>query len=88
MCGFSRLCDRSEICTVISVEILKQFGCSLCQSLLQVLRDKNLEVVVPDGMSRRKQYIIAAACSLVLESMMDFTGPGTGPFYYLLYGNC
>ena len=50
-----------------------------------VLRDKNLEVIVPEGMTRRKQYIIAAACSLGIGIYDGFYGPGTGTFLLLAF---
>ena len=45
-----------------------------------VLRDKNMDVEVPVGMTKNKQYLIAVVCSLVIGCYDGFYGPGTGTF--------
>ncbi len=50
-----------------------------------VLRDKNMDVEVPVGMTKNKQYLIAIACSLVIGCYDGFYGPGTGTFLLLVF---
>ena len=50
-----------------------------------VLRDKNFETVVPEGFTRKKQYLIMAICSLGIGIYDGFYGPGTGTFLLLVF---
>ena len=50
-----------------------------------VLRDKNMDVEVPVGMTKNKQYLIAIVCSLVIGCYDGFYGPGTGTFLLLVF---
>ena len=50
-----------------------------------VLKDKNMDVEVPVGMTKNKQYLIAIACSLVIGCYDGFYGPGTGTFLLLVF---
>ena len=50
-----------------------------------VLRDKNLKPVIPEGFTRKKQYLIMAACSFVIGIYDGFYGPGTGTFLLLTF---
>ena len=50
-----------------------------------VLKDKNMETTMPEGFSRRKQYLIMAVCSLGIGIYDGFYGPGTGTFLLLAF---
>ena len=50
-----------------------------------VLKDKNLDVDVPVGMTKTKQYLIAIVCSFVIGCYDGFYGPGTGTFLLLVF---
>lgn len=50
-----------------------------------VLRDKDLKPVIPEGFTRKKQYLIMAACSFVIGIYDGFYGPGTGTFLLLAF---
>ena len=50
-----------------------------------VLRDKDFETVVPEGFTRKKQYLIMAICSLGIGIYDGFYGPGTGTFLLLVF---
>ena len=50
-----------------------------------VLKDKNMDVEVPAGMTKNKQYLIAIVCSLVIGCYDGFYGPGTGTFLLLVF---
>lgn len=50
-----------------------------------VLKDKNMDVEVPVGMTKTKQYLIAIACSFVIGCYDGFYGPGTGTFLLLVF---
>ena len=50
-----------------------------------VLRDKDLKPVIPEGFTRKKQYLIMAACSFVIGIYDGFYGPGTGTFLLLTF---
>lgn len=50
-----------------------------------VLKNKDLDGGSTGEISRRKQWIIVAACSLVVGCYDGFYGPGTGTFLLLLY---
>lgn len=76
----------ANLALIISDEILKAVLVVLLPIVaFCVLRDKNLEVTVPDGMTRRKQYLIAAVCSLGIGIYDGFYGPGTGTFLLLAF---
>ena len=65
VCALAGSVIGANLALIISDEILKTVLVVLLPIVaFCVLRDKNLEVIVPEGMTRRKQYIIAAACSL------------------------
>lgn len=56
-----------------------------------VLKDKNMDVEVPVGMTKTKQYLIAIVCSFVIGCYDGFYGPGTAHSYYwylLSLGRC
>lgn len=50
-----------------------------------VLKDKKMETVIPEGFSRKRQYIIMAVCSLGIGIYDGFYGPGTGTFLLLAF---
>ena len=50
-----------------------------------VLKDKNMDVEVPVGMTKTKQYLIAIVCSFVIGCYDGFYGPGTGTFLLLVF---
>ena len=50
-----------------------------------VLRDKDLKPVIPEGFTRKKQYLIMAVCSLGIGIYDGFYGPGTGTFLLLVF---
>lgn len=50
-----------------------------------VLRDKDFETVIPEGFTRKKQYLIMAVCSLGIGTYDGFYGPGTGTFLLLVF---
>lgn len=50
-----------------------------------VLKDKNMDVEVPVGMTKTKQYLIAIVCSFVIGCYDGFYGPGTGTFLLLIF---
>lgn len=50
-----------------------------------VLRDKDFETVIPEGFTRKKQYLIMAVCSLGIGIYDGFYGPGTGTFLLLVF---
>lgn len=50
-----------------------------------VLRDKDFTVTIPEGFTRKKQYIIMAICSLAIGMFDGFYGPGTGTFLLLAF---
>ena len=50
-----------------------------------VLRDKDFETVLPEGFTRKKQYLIMAVCSLGIGIYDGFYGPGTGTFLLLVF---
>ena len=50
-----------------------------------VLKDKELTSVIPEGFTRRKQYIIIALSSFIIGIYDGFYGPGTGTFLLLAF---
>ena len=50
-----------------------------------VLKKKNLEEDIQTDISRRKQWLLCAACSLAVGCYDGFYGPGTGTFLLILY---
>ncbi len=60
-------------------------GCDPADRSFCVLRDKNMDVEVPVGMTKNKQYLIAIVCSLVIGCYDGFYGPGTGTFLLLVF---
>lgn len=50
-----------------------------------VLKKKNLEENIQTDISRRKQWLLCAACSLAVGCYDGFYGPGTGTFLLILY---
>lgn len=50
-----------------------------------VLKDKDFTVTVPEGFTRKKQYLIMACCSLCIGVFDGFYGPGTGTFLLLAF---
>ncbi len=50
-----------------------------------VLRDKNLDAEVPEGMSKKWQHLLAFGCSLVIGTYDGLYGPGTGTFLLLAF---
>lgn len=50
-----------------------------------VLKDKDFTVVVPEGFTRKKQYIIMIFCALGIGVFDGFYGPGTGTFLLLAF---
>ena len=44
-----------------------------------------MDVEVPVGMTKNKQYLIAIVCSLVIGCYDGFYGPGTGTFLLLVF---
>ena len=86
VCALAGSVIGANLALIISDEILKTVLVVLLPIVaFCVLRDKNLEVIVPEGMTRRKQYIIAAACSLGIGIYDGFYGPGTGTFLLLAF---
>lgn len=90
VCALAGSVIGANLALIISDEILKTVLVVLLPIVaFCVLRDKNLEVIIPEGMTRRKQYIIAAACSLGIGIYDGFYGPGTGTFLITcLYETC
>ena len=41
--------------------------------------------MIPEGFTRKKQYLIMAACSFVIGIYDGFYGPGTGTFLLLAF---
>ena len=86
VCALAGSVIGANLALIISDEILKTVLVVLLPIVaFCVLRDKNLEVIVPEGMTRRKQYIIAVACSLGIGIYDGFYGPGTGTFLLLAF---
>lgn len=50
-----------------------------------VLKDKDFTVKIPEGFTRKKQYIIMMLCSLAIGMFDGFYGPGTGTFLLLAF---
>ncbi len=50
-----------------------------------VLKDKDTTVTIPEGFTRKKQYILCGICSFVIGIYDGFYGPGTGTFLLLAF---
>ena len=73
---------RANLALIISDKVLKTVLVFVLPVVaFCVLRDKDLKPVIPEGFTRKKQYLIMAACSFVIGIYDGFYGPGTGTFF-------
>lgn len=85
-CAFVGSIAGANLALIISDKVLKTVLVFVLPVVaFCVLRDKDLKPVIPEGFTRKKQYLIMAACSFVIGIYDGFYGPGTGTFYCLLY---
>ena len=76
----------ANLALIISDHILKMVLVVILPIVAyRVLKDKNMDVEVPVGMTKNKQYLIAIVCSLVIGCYDGFYGPGTGTFLLLVF---
>jgi len=72
-CAFVGSIAGANLALIISDKVLKTV-------LVFVLKP-----VIPEGFTRKKQYLIMAACSFVIGIYDGFYGPGTGTFLLLTF---
>lgn len=85
-CAFVGSIAGANLALIISDKVLKTVLVFVLPVVaFCVLRDKNLKPVIPEGFTRKKQYLIMAACSFVIGIYDGFYGPGTGTFLLILY---
>lgn len=78
-CAFVGSIAGANLTLIISDKVLKTVLVFVLPVVaFCVLRDKNLKPVIPEGFTRKKQYLIMAACSFVIGIYDGFYGPGTG----------
>ena len=82
-CAFVGSIAGANLALIISDKVLK----TVLVFVLPVVafRDKDLKPVIPEGFTRKKQYLIMAACSFVIGIYDGFYGPGTGTFLLLTF---
>ena len=84
-CAFVGSIAGANLALIISDKVLKTVLVFVLPVVaFCVLRDKNLKPVIPEGFTRKKQYLIMAACSFVIGIYDGFYGPGTGTFLLLV----
>ena len=85
-CAFVGSIAGANLALIISDRVLKTVLVFVLPVVaFCVLRDKNLKPVIPEGFTRKKQYLIMAACSFVIGIYDGFYGPGTGTFLILIF---
>ena len=85
-CAFVGSIAGANLTLIISDKVLKTVLVFVLPVVaFCVLRDKNLKPVIPEGFTRKKQYLIMAACSFVIGIYDGFYGPGTGTFLLLTF---
>lgn len=85
-CAFVGSIAGANLALIISDKVLKTVLVFVLPVVaFCVLRDKDLKPVIPEGFTRKKQYLIMAACSLVIGIYDGFYGPGTGTFLLLAF---
>ena len=83
-CAFVGSIAGANLALIISDKVLKTVLVFVLPVVaFCVLRDKDLKPVIPEGFTRKKQYLIMAACSFVIGIYDGFYGPGTGTFLLL-----
>lgn len=76
----------SHLSLIISENILKMVLIVILPIVaFCVLRDKNMDVKVPEGMTKKSQYLIAIVCSLGIGIYDGIYGPGTGTFLLIAF---
>ncbi len=86
ICTFIGSVAGANMALVVSDRILKTVLILVLPAVaICVFRDKELNSVMPEGFTRRKQYIILAICSFVIGIYDGFYGPGTGTFLLLAF---
>ena len=85
-CAFVGSIAGANLALIISDKVLKTVLVFVLPVVaFCVLRDKNLKPVIPEGFTRKKQYLIMAACSFVIGIYDGFYGPGTVDFTAYIY---
>ena len=85
-CAFVGSIAGANLALIISDKVLKTVLVFVLPVVaFCVLRDKDLKPVIPEGFTRKKQYLIMAACSFVIGIYDGFYGPGTGTFLLLTF---
>ena len=85
-CAFVGSIAGANLALIISDKVLKTVLVFVLPVVaFCVLRDKDLKPVIPEGFTRKKQYLIMAACSFVIGIYDGFYGPGTGTFLILIF---
>lgn len=86
LCALGGSVIGANLALVISDKILKTVLVFVLPVVaVCVLRDKDFETVLPEGFTRKKQYLIMAFCSLGIGIFDGFYGPGTGTFLLLAF---
>ena len=86
ICALSGSVIGANLALVISDRVLKTVLVFVLPVVaVCVLRDKDFETVIPEGFTRKKQYLIMAVCSLGIGIYDGFYGPGTGTFLLLVF---
>ena len=85
-CAFVGSIAGANLALIISDKVLKTVLVFVLPVVaFCVLRDKDLKPVIPEGFTRKKQYLIMAACSFVIGIYDGFYGPGTGTFLLIMF---
>ena len=85
-CAFVGSIAGANLALIISDKVLKTVLVFVLPVVaFCVLRDKDLKPVIPEGFTRKKQYLIMAACSFVIGIYDGFYGPGTGTFLIIAF---
>ena len=85
-CAFVGSIAGANLALIISDKVLKTVLVFVLPVVaFCVLRDKDLTPVIPEGFTRKKQYLIMAACSFVIGIYDGFYGPGTGTFLIIAF---
>ena len=86
ICALSGSVIGANLALVISDRVLKTVLVFVLPVVaVCVLRDKDFETIIPEGFTRKKQYLIMAVCSLGIGIYDGFYGPGTGTFLLLVF---
>ena len=81
-CAFVGSIGGANLALIISDKVLKTVLIFVLPVVaFCVFRDKDLKAVIPEGFTRKKQYLIMAACSFVIGVYDGFYGPGPVHFY-------